>query len=595
MYMSTLSYTNLFSAEDLSYVLSLPEVLQAKHDLPSKKTVNFTIPVSESIRYVLRKRLGIDLSTQFNIPMQWIVGDTPSHVDRGQAPFQTTHLVYLTTSPGELRIGEATYPIQSNRAYVFQEGTIHSTHNTEGQPRLLLGPMSERGERVGAAGIHVYYYTNATDASNKTNQLASGANPTSVILQTQTIRDISIDAWISSTDGSLFVTGDPITESTAGLINVIDLVNGNKQYLYLYPQPQVIVNYYDSLSKATSAFTLQSITDPSAIYTSSSVAPGTIGSHTIEGFSVTAWSSAASRLDTFASSDSVPTTAPGLIIVDTIFYVLYLYPTSLHLIILNYYATYALANAAYRSQTLSDGTAAFTSTNSDSATVATHTIGGTSVTSWYSSTELLRFVVYVSGDTITNASTNILNVDGLHYVLYLYPEPVTVGCVLQGTLVSTPLGSIPIEHLQIGDSVCNEHGDNVQIVHVEHSQIFYTDCPSQSCLSKQVYRVPSGLNGTTQDLFLTRNHQIVLENGSLCIPEHCGAHKAPPEEHGWLDVYHLRLKTDSHFRANGCLVTSLSSSKKVEDAMYRPTTMQSEEIPKECQNPLCRGSIRNIS
>ena len=137
-----------------------------------------------------------------------------------------------------------------------------------------------------------------------------------------------------------------------------------------------------------------------------------------------------------------------------------------------------------------------------------------------------------------------------------------VACLLKGTLVRTPTSYVPIETLQIGEYVVNEQEQSLRITDIEKSDIVYKE---RSCLSKQVYKVPKGLHGAKSDLFLTRNHEIVMGDGSLKIPEECGAIKAYSKDYcidGKFSVYHLRLERNCHFFANGCLVTSLGSSSK---------------------------------
>ena len=159
-------FSNVFSSEDLEYLTQLPEVIAAKAKLSASVSydkVYFTIPVSETIRTALADRLGLDMSGISNIPMRWIKGDTSPHVDSGSRTFEHTYLVYLNTSPGDLILGNTSYPITANTAYVFNEGILHKTENTGTTPRLLLGPMSEFIDPVGMAST-ILYYTNYTDA-----------------------------------------------------------------------------------------------------------------------------------------------------------------------------------------------------------------------------------------------------------------------------------------------------------------------------------------------------------------------------------------------------------------------------------------------
>ena len=85
--------------------------------------------------------------------MRWIKGDTPNHKDTGTNSFDKTYLVYLTDNSGQFIIGNDSYPITQGIGYSFSEGLYHETINTGYEPRLLLGPMSEKALSVGMYSI----------------------------------------------------------------------------------------------------------------------------------------------------------------------------------------------------------------------------------------------------------------------------------------------------------------------------------------------------------------------------------------------------------------------------------------------------------
>ena len=162
---------NVFTASDIEYLNNLPEVLEAKVLLQTRNVVYFSITLTESLRATLQERLGLDLSTVSSIPLRWIKGDTPSHIDRGASPFEHTYLVYVNDSEGYFVLGNESYPIEANTAFVFNEGLSHKTEGTGLEPRLLVGPMNELAEPVGS---NVFYYGNQADALNYINSIASG-------------------------------------------------------------------------------------------------------------------------------------------------------------------------------------------------------------------------------------------------------------------------------------------------------------------------------------------------------------------------------------------------------------------------------------
>lgn len=169
-------YTNVLSNEELEYLNTLPEVLLAKASLDSRQSgmVYFSVSITNSIRDTLKSRLGLNLSVDTQIPMRWIKCDTAPHLDVGASQFQTTYLMYLNDSPGNLIIDSQSYPIQANTGFVFNEGLSHETQYTENVSRLLLGPMNELAEPVGATALS--YFSTEADAISTTNSLGSSGN-----------------------------------------------------------------------------------------------------------------------------------------------------------------------------------------------------------------------------------------------------------------------------------------------------------------------------------------------------------------------------------------------------------------------------------
>jgi hypothetical protein len=153
----TFVFSNLFSPEDIEYLTQHPETIKAREDLEHSYKVRFSVPLTPSIRAALKYNLNLDLSNVDSVPMRWILGDTSPHKDAGPTEFEKTYLVYLTNSQGEFIIDNASYSITENTAFVFSEGLLHKTQSTGEEPRLLLGPMNEFGDPVGAT---IAYYTN---------------------------------------------------------------------------------------------------------------------------------------------------------------------------------------------------------------------------------------------------------------------------------------------------------------------------------------------------------------------------------------------------------------------------------------------------
>jgi hypothetical protein len=159
------TYLNIFSSNELEYLMNLPEVLEAKEKLSSEK-VYFTISLTEAIRNTLESKLGLELSNISKIPIRWIKGDTAPHIDTGSSKFENTYLVYLNDSEGEFIVNDESYPITANTAFKFREGLFHTTRNTGSTPRLLLGPMNEFANSVGGGNGILYYHNYANAFTN---------------------------------------------------------------------------------------------------------------------------------------------------------------------------------------------------------------------------------------------------------------------------------------------------------------------------------------------------------------------------------------------------------------------------------------------
>ena len=174
---------HLLSDEQIAQILQNPKVLEARDQLAEGHQLYFTSELPESVQHSLQDAWGIPVGS--DVPMRWIQGDTPAHVDSGRSAFEQTHLVYLTDSEGEFVIGDASYPITKGAAFTFQHGVRHETRGTGSEPRLLIGPMSEQGFPVGS---QVLYYNNQASAiAGGGDLIAQGDSFTIGVLSTGSI------------------------------------------------------------------------------------------------------------------------------------------------------------------------------------------------------------------------------------------------------------------------------------------------------------------------------------------------------------------------------------------------------------------------
>lgn len=226
--------SNLLSPIEIADIVNDPIVKINQEKLSTHDKVDFSIPLSDDVVAKLTAAFAIDLSHITSIPMRWIKGDTSPHADKGADHFTNTYLLYLTDSIGNLIIDGQLYPIQAGDAHIFSEGLEHSTIHTGNSERLMIGPMSETGFRVGVPPI--VYFNNESDATtDTTNYIGFGYDYELITID-------SVSSWmIASNSGG---TGP----STGGPYNSGDsLVATGSYYVYPYIAPVTTTeptNYY---------------------------------------------------------------------------------------------------------------------------------------------------------------------------------------------------------------------------------------------------------------------------------------------------------------------------------------------------------------
>ena len=171
---------NLLSSNEIAEILNNPIVQSNKEQLSTLDKVDFSIQLPDAIKTKLETSFGIDLTQITSIPMRWIKGDIPPHIDKGENHFNNTFLVYLTDSIGNLIIDGQSYPITAGNGHIFSESIAHSTVNTGESERLMIGPMSETGFQVGVpvGRPSIIYFNNETDAIQTSTSLDESGIPT---------------------------------------------------------------------------------------------------------------------------------------------------------------------------------------------------------------------------------------------------------------------------------------------------------------------------------------------------------------------------------------------------------------------------------
>lgn len=184
---------------------------------------------------------------------------------------------------------------------------------------------------------------------------------------------------------------------------------------------------------------------------------------------------------------------------------------------------------------------------------------------------------------ILSASTNINNSPdinapqlptGYYYELTLNLNTYTfsktikkdyVSCLLEGTLVWTTKGYLPIESLKIGDTIENNHF-YIDITKVGKWSVDLNCEENRNDISKKIYKIPAGKFGAKTDIYISHYHRILYyinpesndEERAYDIPINLGLQPANPEEfsdNGKYNLYHLQLAVENHYVVNGeCMV-----------------------------------------
>jgi hypothetical protein len=197
-------YASVLTPEHVQHIHSLDTVIRHRPHLPYSN-VRFTCALSSEIKAAIHTSLGLDLSNVAEVPMRWVHGDTAAHRDVSQGTFETTYLIYVSSSEGEFVLGDQSYPIVQGAGIRFNEGIPHHTANTGSEHRLIIGPMNERGQSVGVA---MGYYGSEADALSYTNQLGVGSSYTVESFNGITSWRLASNSSGSSSQSATYYVGD---------------------------------------------------------------------------------------------------------------------------------------------------------------------------------------------------------------------------------------------------------------------------------------------------------------------------------------------------------------------------------------------------
>jgi hypothetical protein len=89
------SFSNVLSDSQIYNICNLPKVKEAFSNIKGNGKIYFNAELPNDVKTVIKTTMGLDLFSITEVPMSWIKGDTPPHIDRGERPFKkNTHCIF---------------------------------------------------------------------------------------------------------------------------------------------------------------------------------------------------------------------------------------------------------------------------------------------------------------------------------------------------------------------------------------------------------------------------------------------------------------------------------------------------------------------
>ena len=174
-------------------------------------------------------------------------------------------------------------------------------------------------------------------------------------------------------------------------------------------------------------------------------------------------------------------------------------------------------------------------------------------------------------NNITLLVSSQYNLSQKIYHLTVYVE---ASCLLEGTLVWTTKGYVPIETLKPGDTIETKNY-YLAITKVGKWSVDLNREEDRNDLSKKMYKIPAGRFGAKKDTYISHYHRILYyhhpdsendDKRGFDIPMHLGLQPANPSEfteNGKYNLYHLQIALGNHYVVNGhCMVESWEPESK---------------------------------
>ena len=163
------------------------------------------------------------------------------------------------------------------------------------------------------------------------------------------------------------------------------------------------------------------------------------------------------------------------------------------------------------------------------------------------------YCTYITRGTVSGGNTY----DGSYNVVVFKLGEGFNPCLLEGTLVQTPTGYVPIETLHVDDEILSHTNTIRKITKIHRGRCFYKNRNLEDIL----YRIPAGTLGAKHDVYLSHYHKI-LHDGKILYPVTLGFQEATYDEitkDGFYNIYNLAVERGlySYLVVNGgCIVES---------------------------------------
>ena len=166
--------------------------------------------------------------------------------------------------------------------------------------------------------------------------------------------------------------------------------------------------------------------------------------------------------------------------------------------------------------------------------------------------------------------------DGLSQQAYFVKvvKPVSkVSCLLEGTLVETDKGYVPIENIRVGDTIRTKHYF-IDVVKVGKWSVDLNNEEDRNNVSKKIHKISAGTYGAECDTYISHYHRVLVDENPeseeetrvFRLPTSLGLPVADPSEYsknGKYTLYHLELAIGNHYVVNGgCMVESWKTNMK---------------------------------